>query len=100
MSKIITEKINSLIAEATKLALKEVERLARKIMKRNPKGIPRFCMAMGYATFYDAGGQPIEEDDTRLKEFYDFLDEHNHNLKLTGEPMKIDKWDAPVRTDW
>ena len=81
--------------------VKEVERLARKTMKRNPTGITCFCMAMGYATFYDKDGHSMFEGEDKLNEFYSFLHEHNRSLYLTGNPMKIDgKWDAPLVTKW
>lgn len=97
----ISAKISTFLAESRKIALKEVERLARKTMKRNPKSITGFCMAMGSATFYGEDGHSIDDFQPKLAEFYSFLDEHNRYLYLTGTPMKIDdKWDAPLITDW
>lgn len=98
---IVSETISTMLDDAIKIALKEVERLARKTMKRNPSSITCFCMAMGTATFYGKDGPGIDEYQPELAEFYDFLDQHNRYLYLTGNSMKIDgKWDAPLKTDW
>ncbi len=96
----IDVQIDNLIEKADQLALAEVERLARKIMRRNPKSITCFCMAMGYATFYDKNGS-LDDNDHRTRELDDFIGTWDRILHLTGTPMKIEgKWDSPVITDW
>ena len=100
-SDLISDKILTFQDESRNLALKEVERLARKTMKRNPKSITGFCMAMGSACFYGEDGHSVDDYEPKLAEFYSFLDKHNRYLYLTGTPMKIDgKWDAELVTDW
>jgi hypothetical protein len=97
----ISNQISIKLDEAIAVALKEVERLARKTMKRNPKSITGFCMAMGSACFYGEDGHSIGDFEPKLSEFYEFLDQHDRYLYLTGTPMRIKgKWDAPMQTDW
>ena len=99
---------------ANEVAIKEVERLARKTMRDNPE-IEEFCMAMGSATFHldpefqeepgengfpqDNFGQ-LEHNDPRAKEFYDFLDEWNDMFHINGTPMKIKGANGKLVTDW
>lgn len=85
--------------KSIELGLKEVERLARKILKRNKKSFTGFCMAMGHAFFYDENGS-IDDNDPRVKELTDFIDEWNRYLYLTGNPMKLNSWDGELITDW
>lgn len=90
--------INALLDQAIAIGLKEVERRARQLMKGRP-GI-RFTMAMGGASFYDKRGEPLNDNLQYLQPFYKLLHEFDRYLKLTGCPMKIERHDGPVVTDW
>jgi len=96
---------------ANEIAIKEVERLARKTMRDNPE-IEEFCMAMGSATFHlskehmespeyegDSFGH-LDDDDPRAKEFYDFLEEWNDMFHINGFPMRIKGANGKLVTDW
>lgn len=74
--------------KARNLALAEVERRARNIMRRHPT-LKSFILAMGTASFYDADGPVMEEDKKYLKSFYSFLYDWDEYLKLTGEGFRI-----------
>jgi hypothetical protein len=95
----ISKQIDRLLDQAEELALAEVERRARQVMQKHPTAAS-FCMVMGSATFYDKHGEPIEEDRTFVRPFYDFVDEFNRFLYLTGNPMNIKGHDGPLITDW
>lgn len=101
-----TEKrIQALIDEAFDLAVAEVERRARAIMKAHPR-CASFCMGMGTATFYDKAGEPINVAwgplpyPKYLKDFDAFVNDMDRCLHMTGQPMKINGADAPKITDW
>lgn len=83
----------------TRMALKEVERLARRTMERNGRCVS-FCMAMGSASFHDKDGEPIDNGQKYLEPFYNFLYAYNDQLYLTGIPMKIEGHDGEVITEW
>lgn len=81
------------------LALQEVERLARLIMKRY--NFTGFVMAMGDAFFVDQQGSQVEDRDPRVASLVNFLDRWDNVLRLTGTPMKIiGRWNAPIITKW
>ncbi|MCM3352236.1 hypothetical protein M3616_24090, partial [Bacillus velezensis] len=95
----VSNRIDALIEQATKDALRLIESEARRILRaRNPAR--SFCMAMGIATFYDKDKRPLFDDHPALDSFYSFLYEHNSALRLTGWPMKIEGPDEPTLTDW
>jgi len=98
------KKIYSLLDDAFVVAITEVEKKARAILKRH-KRCASFCMAMGSATFYEADGTPLGESYTAnypayLKEFDAFIGEFDGALRLTGYPMKLKAHDGDVVTDW
>jgi hypothetical protein len=97
-----SERIHVLHREAFAIAYKEVERIARKIMKRNPKGFNCFCMGMGSWSFHSGTGVEgvIDNNDPRCKEMDDFMCEWADTLKITGMPLRLDRWDSPLLTDW
>jgi hypothetical protein len=82
----------------------EVEIKARTIMRKHPR-CAKFCMAMGYATFYDKKGDSISPDwgylpyPKYLKDFDNWLDEFG-DFKITGMPMKIKGANGELITDW
>lgn len=97
--KAVSTRIDALIEQATKDALRLIESEARRILRaRNPAR--SFCMGMGTASFYDKDGNPMDDDHPAFESFYAFLYEHNDTLRLTGWPMKIDGPDEPIITDW
>lgn len=91
--------IRLLLDDATAEALKEIEKRVRKIL-RGKNAADNFYMAMGSATFYTRDGKHIERDMSYLRSFYEFLDEFDDILKLTGIPMRMLSADDPVATDW
>jgi hypothetical protein len=97
--KAASSRIDALIEQATKDALRLIESEVRRILRaRNPAR--SFCMAMGIATFYDKDKVPLFDDHPALISFYEFLYEYHTALRLTGWPMKIDGPDEPTVTDW
>ncbi len=101
---IAKKQIDNLLNEANKIAMKEVERLARKVMKERPN-LKTFCMAMGGICFYDKDG-PLRRMDnqpytrTYLKPIESFVEEFDYALKLTGQGLRLDSHAGPVITDW
>jgi hypothetical protein len=91
------------------MAIKEVERLARKIMKANPE-ITGFCNAMGSTSFYETcpeteeegakTHEPIGDYDARVKEMDDFIRKWDRELRISGHPMKLKSHDGELLTDW
>lgn len=86
------------LREADRLALAEVERLARSIMRRHPR-LHEFCMGMGSWCFWTKDGQQFDDSDLKyLSPIGNFLYEYE-DLKLTGTPMRFTV-DGPVVTNW
>ncbi len=94
---------------ANDLAIKEVERLARLTLKKNPKQLHKFMMAMGSFFFIDNNDDIIHTmvggNESMLKELegyndlVDFIDKWDEDFKLTGQAMTftaegklIDNW--------
>lgn len=98
-TKQVDKEIFDLFRQAEALALVHIEKLARAVMKRNPR-CKRFCMGMGTASFYDKDGEPIWDDTPYLRPFYRFLDEWDTHYRLTGTPMRIVGHDGVKQTDW
>lgn len=103
--------ISQYIKLANEIALREVERLARKTMRDNPE-IEEFCMAMGSASFSfskehmespeyegDSFGY-LDEEDPRVKAFYEFLNKWNDTFGINGTPMRIKGANGKLVTDW
>lgn len=96
------DKVRALIDQAAREAYKEVEKRARAAIRDSKSPAFTFCMAMGTATFYDEEG-PIMVDFPYPKwaePTLAFIDEFDSELKLTGKPMRIAGWNAPLVTDW
>jgi len=91
--------IEALLDAAAELAVEEVERLARDVMRKH-KRCASFCMAMGTACFYDKHGTPIDDETKYLKAFDDFVNEFDRELHITGAPMKIVGADGIKQSDW
>lgn len=84
---------------AVELALAEVERRARKVMREHPAMV-EFVMVMGGWSFKGRDGQSYcAEDKGYLQPLEDFISEWDQYLKLTGTPMRFTAI-GPVRTQW
>ncbi len=105
----ISAKLQKHHDDARKLAMTEVIRLARKIMKANPTFTCWIC-AMGRCVFYETTPEtedecakdnaPLRDNDPRALELIDFVDEWDNTLKLTGEGCRLDSHDGELVTDW
>jgi hypothetical protein len=96
----VAYEVERLFDKAHELALAEVERRARKILKDHPTA-KTFCMSMGSASFYDKAGEPMFIDDFKyLKYFYDFLEQFDDRLYLSGRALKLTSYNGPKTTDW
>lgn len=84
--------------QASLEASKEVERIARKIL-RKCKTFDEFIMAMGGCFFVDKNDNRIDNDDPRVKELYNLIYEWDDCLKITGEPMRFTTYGEKV-TNW
>ncbi len=94
--------IDILFEKAEKHALKEVEKMARNILKKH-KHLNMFVMAMGTYFFVDNDGENVDtkrEVYVNYKYSYqdsflyfqplnDFMDKYDTTFKLTGNPMKF-----------
>lgn len=98
--------------KACELAEEKVEKLARKILLKNPE-LHEFVMAMG-DWFFTLKAQPEDEEnnaikegeicwdvdsDPRFTEISNFIMEWDEYLKLTGIPMRFTAT-GPKITDW
>lgn len=98
----VNKQIRLLLTQAAALAVAETERRVKDIMQRHPK-VETFCLGMGTASFYDKKGIPIDDDTLYLKSFFNFVDEHDKRLQLTGHQMRIDRTSEGklvTRYDW
>lgn len=92
------------LEEMQRIALAEVERMAREIMRKHPS-LREFVMAMGvwFFTQQQRHGRPdrkVDEQDVRhLAGLGRFIDSWDRVLHLTGTPMRFTV-DGPVITDW
>lgn len=91
--------IRNCYERATRLALQEVERLARKIMQSH-SNLVEFVMANGCASFIDKSGDDISTDAyAYMKQLDRLLSEWDEYLKLTGEPMRFTA-SGKVQKNW
>jgi hypothetical protein len=86
--------------KATEAALQEIERLARRMLKKY-KYMDEFLMAMGG---YFVTRKPDKEilydlQNKEWKELESFIDEYDDELKLTGDAMRFTA-EGPKITDW
>lgn len=93
----------TLIGQARKIALEDIERRARAIMKQHPR-CKSFCMAMGSTSFYDAQGVPVGDwgplPYPRYMRGFDRVVDAYNLINVTGEPMKIEGHDGALQKDW
>lgn len=100
------EQIQSLIDKANEIALKEVERLARKVLSSNKSKCHEFFMCMGSFFFIRKNGDIIHSCETKsleslkgYNELDDFIMEWDEILHITGEPMRFTLL-SDVKKDW
>jgi hypothetical protein len=93
--------LGSLIRKADKIARKEIERLARKIMTDHPE-LRDFKMGNGEYIFDDQNdfNRLISGDDPRVAELERFIFNWDKTLHLTGDPMRIKNPKDPIVLDW
>lgn len=100
MSESVNKRLTAMVAKAETLALKELERIALKLLKRNKKRYTEFVMAMGVATFTTTDNHSVHADeDPRFSELHRFLLDWDDMFKLTGNPVRF-KLDGVRVTDW
>lgn len=84
--------------KACAIAEKEVERLARAILKRHPS-LKEFVMGMGIWGFWDKNDNSVDADDRRVRSLARFISKWDRFLYLSGSPMRFTA-DGPVVTYW
>lgn len=86
--------------ELDRLAMEEVKNIAKKILNRCST-IEGFCMGMGCFSFSDKNGL-VWDDDKRIKEMEDFMQDWGYDLMIMGIPYRIDKQNGSFveRTEW
>jgi len=104
MNQKVKLKIDKHYKIATDTALIEVERLARKILKKN-KSLHEFIMAMGSYFFtltkdttWHISSTDMDRDLDTYGDLVEFMDEWD-DLKLTGEAMRFTAT-GPKITNW
>lgn len=110
--KIIAQRIESLENEIYSILEYEVERLARKALKRRSGNLKEFVMGMGTAFFVTHEGEVFnfeeeiytpmgykQEPKKGFKEIYNFFLEYDDKYQITGIPMRFTV-DGPKLTDW
>lgn len=99
-----SDQIEALFNQAVAIGLKHVETIARDILKTHPE-LTEFTMAMGSYTFTEsrpdnAVGIELGGDERDFfKPLFDFMNDWDKYLKLTGSPMRFTA-DGPVVTEW
>lgn len=95
------QEIKRLYNQCGDMALDEIIKMAREIMIKHPKA-KEFIMGNGTCLFVDENDNRINEGDEIYKFFkdlYEFIDEWDDYLKLTGEPMRFTA-DGNIKIDW
>lgn len=83
----INREIQKQYNAANKLAIKEVEKLARIVLSKNPKQVKSFMMAMGSYFFMDNNDDIIFDSHGNNKKRLQRLSGYNKLISF------IDKWD-------
>jgi len=100
--KVLNDEIQSHLDKATKLAVDNVEKMAREILAHNPE-LKEFIMAMGTWFFVDKHGHHIDNADIKeypaLEPLFSFICKWDNELKITGESMRFTAF-GPKITDW
>jgi hypothetical protein len=105
--KAIKATIDKLYDQASDLAIEAIRNEAYWILKHHSDHLNEFVMAMGSAFFTDKNGNPIDENEFKLKVFKDFFDichDLNNKFNCFGYPMrlKVDVIDGSLHelNDW
>lgn len=95
----INIEIDRLIKDADRLALGEVERIVRKELDSNDD-LFSFQMCMGSYFFNDKNDEILHNYE--CEELDNFIAEWDDILKITGEPMLLEKSGGYIlkRTEW
>lgn len=93
-----SRKIKQLHTEASEIASAEVIRIARKILRANAD-LKEFIMGMGVWSFssHDGTHNILDNDEERLNELSDFIDEWDSEIHITGEPMRFTAFGKIIR---
>jgi hypothetical protein len=84
-----SERIQSCLNRADEIAMAEVERLARQVLKRCTS-FDEFVMGMGIASFTLKDGRSVFTGEVKAaKKLNDFLSRWDRDLKLTGSPIRF-----------
>lgn len=102
----IDKQLNEMYNKMYNIALSEVEKLARSILKKNPT-LKEFVNAMGTCFFTTYEGDTVDlweygtSNLTRksFKDLANFIDDWDSILKLTGESMRFTAT-GEKKTDW
>ena len=90
----VNQKIQKELDSIDKLALAEVDRIARQILKDHSKTLICFRMSMGSWCFYDTDSNTVsydfhDHDQSMLQEMEDFISTWDHILRITGNYMHV-----------
>lgn len=91
------KKLDNAIEEVYEMALVELEKLARTVLRSNDKS-HYFLMAMGTHYFMDIN-RNILYDLPNQNKLDEFINEYNSFLGLTGVPMTFSV-NGKIITDW
>lgn len=95
----IKKQIRDHLDEAGRLALAEVERMARELLAKH-RELDEFVMAMGTVFFTLRNGNDVSlEERAYMKRLNQFICEFDGQLGLTGSPMRF-KHNGPTITEW
>jgi hypothetical protein len=104
MDRYITEKVTArlelLVEVLVDIAMVEVERLVKEELEFGVNGFQEFTMAMGSVSFEgESTGCVLIGDDSFPDELECFIRAWDDTLKLTGNPIRIDRT-LKVERDW
>lgn len=100
----VSERLDVLYTQAFVIGVKHVEKLAREILKTHPE-LSEFTMAMGAYCFSERRPAPATdiqlggEEREFFKPLFDFMNDWDRVLKLSGSPMRFTA-EGPVVTEW
>jgi len=97
----LMRKVESIETKAGELALKEVVRMARQIMRSHPE-IKEFVMGMGgwHFSYGDPSFRCPNENYMKFsKRLAKFIEKWDDRFQLTGCPMRFTA-DGEIRHDW
>ncbi len=93
------ERIGRYLGLASHFASVAVERQARAILKKHTD-LKEFVMGMGSWQFTQHDCRyAIDNDDSRVREFSEFIERFEDELHITGEPMRFTATGSKI-TNW